>query len=180
MENKKFSTKDVAKLGILTAIGVVLVYLVHFPIIPSVGFLQYDPADVPILLGTFAMGPVAGLLLTVAVAVIQGLTVSADSGLYGILMHIIATGTYVLVAGLIYKRKKTKKNALFALAMGVVSWVLIMIPANLIVTPVFMNTPVSVIVDILPLIILFNLIKSVANSVLTFILYKRVSGILHR
>ena len=180
MNKKGFTTKDLAKLGILTAISVVLVYLVHFPIIPSVPFLEYDPADVPILLGTFAMGPGAGLLLTVAVAVIQGLTVSATSGLYGILMHVIATGTYVLVAGLIYKHKKTKKNALFALAMGVVSWVLIMIPANLIVTPIFTGMPVSAIVGMLPAIILFNLIKSIANSALTFILYKRVSGILHR
>uniref|UniRef100_UPI003AB1823D ECF transporter S component n=1 Tax=Anaerotignum lactatifermentans TaxID=160404 RepID=UPI003AB1823D len=66
-------------LGMLGAISLILVATVHFPIIPAAPFLEYDPADVPILIGTFAFGPVAGFLLTVVVSIIQGMTVSAAS-----------------------------------------------------------------------------------------------------
>ena len=139
------------------------------------------PADIPIMIATFAFGPWYGLLMTVVVAVVQGLTVSASGGVYGIIMHIIATGTFVLVAGLIYRRHKTKKAALIALACGVAAWGLIMMPANLIVTPYFTGMPVDAIRAILlPIILPFNLIKAGINAIVTFLVYKSVSPLLHR
>ena len=99
------------------------------------------PADIPILIGTFAFGPAAGILITVVTALLQGFTVSAASGLYGILMHIIATGTYVLVAGFIYKFHKGKKSAVIALIAGTLAMTAIMVPANLTITPYFMGVP---------------------------------------
>ena len=90
-------TMRLVKMGAMVALSVALVYLIHFPIFPAVAFLEYDPADIPILIGTFAFGPLAGLVLTVVTSVVQGLTVSASSGLYGILMHVIATGVLVVV-----------------------------------------------------------------------------------
>ncbi|HPX70427.1 MAG TPA: ECF transporter S component [Bacillota bacterium] len=179
MNNVSKKTKDLAKLGILGAISIVLIALVRVPIIPAVPFLIYDPADVPIMIATFAMGPLAGFGLTVAVSVIQGTLMSTD-GFYGILMHIIATGTFVLVAGNIYKRHKTKKGAIISLLCGVIAWVAVMALANLIITPMFLGMPVSVVVKMLGWIVLFNLIKSLLNSAITFLVYKRVSGILHK
>ena len=76
-----------------------LVAVIHFPLIPAAAFLEYDPADIPILICAFAYGPLAGLLLTVVVCFIQGFTVSAQSGIIGIVMHIFATGCCVLVTG---------------------------------------------------------------------------------
>ncbi len=177
--NTNKRTARIAKLGVLAAISIVLVSLIHVPLFPAVSFLEYDPADVPILLGTFAMGPAAGLVLTIVASTIQGLTVSAASSWYGIVMHILATGTYVAVAGNIYKKKKTKKRALTALLLGSVSMALVMIPANLILTPLYMGVERFIVVSLLPWIILFNVAKAGLNSVITFVLYKRVSGILH-
>lgn len=122
-------------MGMLVAIAIVLVYFIHFPIFPAVAFLEYDPADIPILMGTFAFGPVAGILLTVVTAVIQGVTVSAASGLYGIIMHIISTSTLVIVAGVIYQKHKTRKTALIGLVCGVLAMTIVMIGANMIITP---------------------------------------------
>ena len=85
MVMSKKKTVKMVKMGVMVAISVAMVYLVHFPIFPAVPFLEYDPADISILIGTFAFGPEAGLVLTVVTAVVQGLTVSAGSGLYGIL-----------------------------------------------------------------------------------------------
>ncbi len=178
--NTQKTTVKLAKMGLLVAISIVLVYFIHFPIFPPVAFLEYDPADISILLGTFAFGPLAGLLMTIVTAVIQGLTVSSGSGVYGILMHIIATGTYVLVAGNIYRIKKTKKGAVIALICGTISWVVVMFFANLIITPLFMGVTKDVVMDLMVFILAFNLIKAGVNSIITFFLYKRVSGFLHK
>ena len=94
---RKETIKKMTVMAMLAALSIVLVYVIHFPIFPAASFLEYDPADIPILIGTFAYGPLAGVLLTVVVSVIQGMTVSSGSGLMGIAMHIFATSILVLV-----------------------------------------------------------------------------------
>lgn len=172
-------TVKLAKMAMLVAISLLLVNI-HFPIFPPIAFMEYDPADIPILIGTFAFGPAAGILITVVTALLQGFTVSAASGLYGILMHIISTGTYVLVAGFIYKFHKGKKSAVIALIAGTLAMTAIMVPANLTITPYFMGVPVDAVTALLPFIIAFNLIKAGVNGLITFLVYKRVSKFLHR
>lgn len=173
-------TVRLAKMGMLVAISIVLVYFIHFPIFPAVAFLEYDPADISILIGTFAFGPLAGILLTVVTSVIQGVTVSAASGLYGIIMHVISTSVLVLVSGLVYKYNKTRKGAVIALLCGVAAMTLVMIGANMIITPLFMGVPRNIVWSLMPFIAGFNAIKAGINSVVTFLLYKRISGFLHR
>ena len=177
--NVQKKTIKLAKMGILCAISIVLVFLVHFPIFPAVPFLEYDPADISILIGTFAFGPLGGFLMTAVVSIIQGTTVSAASGVYGIIMHIIATGVFVLVAGLIYKFKKTKKQAILGLIIGSLCMVGAMYFANLIITPKFMNVPVPVVKQLMPFILGFNFTKAGINSVITILLYKHISPYLH-
>ncbi len=78
----KFTTRNLVIMALFTALSVGLVYIIHFRF--SLGsVLEYDPADIPILIGGFAFGPVAGLILTVIASGIQALTVSAHSGVYG-------------------------------------------------------------------------------------------------
>ena len=173
-ENRNHNTVRLAKMGMLVAIAIVLVYFIHFPIFPAVAFLEYDPADIPILMGTFAFGPVAGILLTVVTAVIQGVTVSAASGLYGIIMHIISTSTLVIVAGVIYQKHKTRKTALIGLVCGVLAMTVVMIGANMIITPLFMGVPRNVVWQLMPFIAGFNAIKAGINGIVTFLLYKRI------
>lgn len=173
-------TMRLVKLAMLVAISIVLVYLVRFPIFPAVAFLEYDPADISILIGTFAFGPAAGVLLTFLVSLIQGLTVSAGSGLYGILMHIIATGVLVLVAGSVYRKHKTRKMALVGLLLGMAAMSLMMTGANLIITPLFMGVPRNVVWGLMPFIIGFNLIKAGINGAVTFLVYKRVAAFLRK
>ena len=77
-------TLKVTTLGMLAAVAIVLVAVIHLPILPAAPFLEYDPADIPILIGTFLYGPWTGLALTVVVSLLQGITVSAASGWIGI------------------------------------------------------------------------------------------------
>lgn len=170
----KITTRKLVTLGALAACSIVLALIIHIPFIPPASFLEYDPADIPILIGTFLFGPWWGLALTVVVAVLQGFTVSSASGVYGIIMHIIATGAYVLVSGLIYNHSKNRKTAYIAIGCGVLAMTAIMVPANLIVTPAFTGWPVSGVVEILPYILLFNLMKAGINGVVTALVYKRI------
>lgn len=175
----KLNSRVIAGLSILGAMAVILVIpALSFPIIPTAPFLKYDAADIPIMIGTFLFGPLEGLLLTVIVSLIQGFFFAQDA-FYGALMHIIATGTFALIGGFIYKYNRTIKGAIIGLIFGAVSSVIIMIAANLIVTPLYLGMPRAVVKGmLLPAIIPFNLIKFGVNSILCFLLYKRMHKVL--
>lgn len=186
MSARSARIKKLAVMAMLVALSIVLVSLVHFPIFAPVAFLEYDPADIPILIGTFAYGPLAGIVLTVVASLIQGFTVSAQSGVMGIAMHIFATSTLVLVAGTIYKFLHTRSGAVLALIAGVLAMTVAMMMFNHFLTPYFITPDISdtaavaanrAYVDTLlvPFIAPFNLIKAGANSIVTFLVYKVVS-----
>lgn len=186
MSAKSARVKKLAVMAMLIALSIVLVSLVHFPIFAPVAFLEYDPADIPILIGTFAYGPLAGIVLTVVASLIQGFTVSAQSGVMGIAMHIAATSTLVLTAGTIYKAVHTRRGAVLALVAGVLAMTGAMLVFNHFVTPYFITPDIGdtaavaanrAYVDtlLIPFIAPFNLIKAGVNSVITFGVYKVVS-----
>lgn len=163
-------------MAMLVALSVVLVYFVHFPIFPAASFLEYDPADIPILIGAFALGPVAGIILTVMDSAIQALTVSAQSGIYGFLMHVIATSALVVTASAIYRVRHTRAGAVLGLVCGTLAMGVVMLVANHFITPYFMGVPTATVdAMLLPVILPFNLIKAGINSIVTFLLYKTVS-----
>ena len=175
----KMNTAKLAKLAMMVAISCVLVLLIRVPF-PPAPFLVYDPADVPIYITTFAFGPAAGLAVTVVISFIQAFILGGDA-VYGFVMHVFATGMFALAAGAIYSRKKTKKNAVLALAAGVVIATAVMCLMNYIVTPYYMGAPREAVVAMLiPVIIPFNLLKAGLNAVITFLVYKRISGFLHK
>lgn len=185
--NMQSKTAKLTKLAMLTALSMVL--MAAFKMIPGLGqifsfgpggFLEYDPADIPIFIGTFAFGPVGRLVMTVIVSLFQAVTFSAGSGPYGFLMHVIATGSFVIVAGNIYQVTKTKKGAIVALIMGTITMTAVMIPANLFITPLFFGMPRDAVYPLLPIIAAFNLGKAGFNSVITLLLYKSISRFLHK
>ncbi len=172
MQVQKQNVDRLVKLGLLAALSCIMM-LIRFPLF--LPFLEYDMADVPIFIGTFLYGPWWGLLLTAVVCVLQGVTISAGSGIIGILMHFFATGGFVIVAGLIYQKRHTFKGALLALICGSITMVLLMIPLNLIFTGYFMGTPIDAVKALLlPAIIPFNSVKAFGNSLITLLVYKAV------
>lgn len=167
------NTKKLVLMSLFAAISVVLVYLIKFPIFPAVPFLEYDPADVMIFICTFLFGPVSGLLVTLVVSIIQGITVSAGGGIIGIASHFVATGSFVVVAGLIYRKNKTVKRAVTAMVAGSLTMCGVMVLWNIIVLPIYTGFPLKDILTFLPrYIVPFNLIKAGINSVIAFMVYK--------
>ena len=178
---KKSSRQNLRKITVmamLAAVAVVSVYFIKFPLLPSAPFLEYDIADVPVLIGTMLFGPSAGLVILLITSAIQAFTVSSSSHIIGFLMHFCASGVLVLASGLMYKKIGGKKGMATGLAVGSVLMTLVMIPLNLIFTGIFMGTGVEAVVKMLiPAIIPFNLIKACLNSVLTFLLFIPVNKI---
>ncbi len=170
------------KMSLLAALSIVLVLVSHFSIFPSAPFLEYDMADIPILIGTFMFGPWHGLILTAAVSLLQWLLISPQSGWVGAVMHLFATGAFAIVAGVIYQRRHTIKGAVIALLCGSLAMIIAMIPMNIFISPFFVmlmmgyesySEAQSFYVDNFLLIsFAFNIIKALGNALLTFMLYK--------
>ncbi len=177
--NRSERTSKLTKMGMLAAISLVLVLIIRIPY-PPAPFLVYDPADIPIFIGAFAFGPMAGLALTAVVSFIQAFVLGGD-GVIGFFMHFVATGAFVLAAGYIYKINKTRKNAVIGLFCGTIIMTASMILWNLLVTPIFLGVPREAVIAMLATVILpFNLLKAGINSVVTFITYKSIARFLHK
>lgn len=165
-------TNVICGIGILSALAIVLACFARGPW-PSAAFLEYSPTDVPLLIGTFMYGPVAGVIMSFVVAIIQGVTVSASSGIIGIAMNFISMLAFSLTAGLIYKKIHTLKGAIISLLCGALCGVIVMLLWNIILTPLYMEVSRAQVIALLPTVFLpFNLVRYISNAVMTFLLYK--------
>lgn len=179
MKNKKVI--KTAIMAMLTALSIVSLYVIRLPLIPAAPFLEYDAADIPVLIGSMLLGPVSGIVILLAVCLIQALTVSASSGWIGFLMHFIASSVLVLIASLIYKRKHTTLSLVIGLVIGSIAMTAVMIPLNLVFTGIFLGAGVETVVGMLiPAIIPFNLLKAGINSAVTFAVFTPIKSILKK
>ncbi|MDR1206576.1 MAG: ECF transporter S component [Peptococcaceae bacterium] len=177
---KKFPVPLLTKMALLTATAVVFSFIPGFPIIPAVGFIRYEFADLPVLIGVFAFGTLPGAGVAAASVFISYLVGAEGGGPWGALMHLIAIGTYALTAGAIYHFNKTRRGAIIGMIAGTAAMTLVMIPANLVITPIYTRAPVEAVKSLLlPGIIPVNAAKGLITAALTFVIYKRVSGYLH-
>lgn len=187
--------KRISSISILSALSFVL-YMVKFNL-PFIfpGFLEIQFSNVPVLIGGFLYGPIAGIIIVIVRMVIKvPFTSTAGVGEFADLIIGLAI---VLVSSLIYQKNKTKKNAVKALGYSSLTWVFIGLVSNwLILIPFYIgfyfDGNVQSLVGMLSVIpgvdennymwkyllfgnIPFNLVLSVAANFVTFIIYKRVS-----
>nr|WP_072536519.1 ECF transporter S component [Anaerococcus mediterraneensis] len=191
---KALSLNNVVKVGILAALAYVLMFIqIPIPIAPP--FMKIDLADVPALVGGFAMGPWYGVLIQLIKNVLN-LTKTTTYGV-GELSNFIVGATFVFVSTTIYKSKKTKKTAIFSLICGVIAMTAVATLSNaFVVFPTYgkvMGLDMSAFVGMtsktnglvksyFSLMVLsiapFNIIKGALASLVTDLVYKRVSPIL--
>ena len=170
MNKQKMSTKELTTLAMLTAIAYALVCTVRIPIVL---FLKYEPKDVVITIGGFLMGPMAVLISSSIVALIEMFTIS-DTGIIGCIMNFLSTCAFAVPAALVYKRRHTMAGAIAGLAVGTVTMVATMLLWNYLITPLYMTgTSRSDIAGMLmPVFLPFNLLKAGLNSAFILLLYK--------
>ncbi len=165
---------NVKKLTVL-ALFIALAYICLFVFRIKVSFLTLDFKDVFITLAGFVYGPISALCIALVEALLELISVS-DTGFWGAIMNFAGSAAFAVTASVIYKYNKTFLGAVIGLISAVFSMTAVMIVMNLIITPIYTKAPVATIIDmILPLLLPFNLIKSILNASLTFVLYKPIS-----
>jgi len=176
MSNSKsvFSVKKIATIGMLCALAYVAMALIHIKLIPSATFLTYDPKDSIIAIGGFLFGPVVGIIISLIVSFLEMITIS-ESGIIGMIMQVMATAAFITPATLMYEKHRTKKAAATGLALGTLIMTAVMVLWNYILTPIYMGAARSDVAAMLvPIIIPFNLIKAILNSIIVLLIYKPI------
>lgn len=173
-------TNNTQRIKKITALAVfaALAYVLHFIHIP-VGFLNLDFKDVVTTIAGMYFGPLSGLCLSVLVPLLEYPTSATRE--YGLIMNILSSASFVCVASLVYKFKKTLSGAITGLVSAIFSMVAVMMIANLIITPFYMGVSRSAVIELIPKMLLpFNAIKATLNASLTLCFYKPFTRILKK
>ena len=171
------NTNKMIKISLLSALALILMYI-DFPVIPLFPWLKIDLSDVPALIGAFGFGPLAGVLIELIKNIVIVLIKGTQTGFVGETANFLVGVSLILPAALIYHKKKNKKNAIVGMVLGAVCMEVVGIVANIyFLLPAYgmqMSSAESIkyiTVGLLP----FNGIKALMVSVLTYVLYKRIS-----
>ncbi|MBQ4265933.1 MAG: ECF transporter S component [Clostridia bacterium] len=184
---------NLTRCGLLSAMAVILFYIE----IPVVAFYKLDLSTLPAILAGFAMGPIQGI----AVIIVKNLVhmLGTSTACVGELADILMSCAFVVPASLYYRRHKNRRSALVAMLIGSVTMVVVSVLVNyFILIPayqVLMNLPLEVIIGmgqkvfgfidttvelVLAITAPFNVLKAAVLSIVTYLLYKRVSPLLHQ
>jgi len=178
--SRRFNTKKIVVLAMLSAIAYILASLIRIPLVPAAGFLGYEPKDVVLVIAGFIYGPLAPLAMAAVIAILEGVTTSV-LGPVGMPMNFIASTAFCVPAAIIYSKKRNVSGAILGLAVGTVFTTLFMLMWNFILTPVLMGWPQEQVNAILlPGIMPFNLIKGILNSAFAMLLYKPIRAALSK
>lgn len=112
-----FSTRKVAVIGMFSAISMVLMmFEIPLPFAPS--FYKLDFSELPILIGTFAFGPMAGVMMEFIKILLKLLVKGTSTAFVGELANFAVGCSFILPASAVYAFKKSKKSAVIACAAG--------------------------------------------------------------
>ncbi|WP_244833665.1 ECF transporter S component [Clostridium sp. BJN0001] len=173
----KRNTDKIVKVALFAAIALILRYI-EFPILPTFAWLQIDLSDVPALIAAFGIGPMAGVIIelikNVLILVIKGTTTGGVGDFANFFLGVV----FILPPALLYKRNKSKKTAIIGMILGALTLEVLAPPINIfILLPAFgmKMTSAQALNYTLAGLIPFNAIKSLIVSVVTYVIYKRVS-----
>ena len=171
-------TKNLVLMALLAAAAYVMVAVVR---IPAVLFLKYEPKDVVITIGGFLLGPMASLLISAGVSLVEMVTIS-DTGPIGCLMNLLSTCSFACTAAIIYKKKHDIWGAVLGLLAGSATMIGVMLLWNWLVTPLYMvgTSREAVAAMLVPVFLPFNALKAGLNSALILGLYKPLTTALRK
>ncbi len=189
-------TSYIVKTGIMAAIAFILMYIeIGIPIVPP--WLKLDISDFPALLAGFSLGPVSGIIVQAIKALLFFLLKNSGTGGVGEIANLLMGIAFVLPAALIYMKNKSFKRAIFGTLVGVVSMTLasgllnyyLLIPAYAqimpmeailsactLINPAMNSVEAYVFMAAMP----FTFAKGLLDGIIIFLIYKRVSPVLHK
>ena len=192
MKQKRQSLRTLTGVAMLSAVSFLLQFVeITMPLSPS--FAKMDFSDLPALIGAFAYGPLWGVGIELIKNLLH-LMFSATGGI-GELANFLMGSALVFPAGMIYQHRKTRKNALIgclagSLTMGVVA----ALTNYFILLPLFqafmpLDQMIAAFAEFIPVIhskvdiallnaLPMNILKGAVISLITMLLYKRLSPVL--
>lgn len=192
--SEKTKVNKTVIMAMLSAIAVILMYF-DFPI-PFIapGFYKIDFSEIPVLIGSFILGPCAGVIIEAVKVILHFCMKGTTTAFVGDFANFILGCMYVVPAAIIYHTKKTRKMAMISLIAGGVilviagmllnAWYLLPKYSELYGIPldvlIAMGTKVNAsITDVFSFVALavapFNIIKALIDGIVTVILYKYLS-----
>lgn len=193
-----FHTRKLAMIGMFSAIATIL-HVLDFPIFFAPGFYKMDFSELPILVGSFAFGPVAGVMMEFVKILLKLCVKGTSTAFIGDLANFVVGCSLILPASAVYSFKKTKKNAVVACIVGTLVMTVFgtafnaiyLLPAFSVFFGMPMDTILAMGTEVNPLaregsIVSFvvacvapmNLIKGTLVSVITLLIYKPLSPII--
>jgi len=195
MKEKFFTTKRLSRIGNLGAVAALLFMIPGIPIIPPI--YKLDFSTIPVLIAGFSMGPLGALCTLFIKSVVALLLRFSDSFGVGELADFLMTGALALTAAAIYRKNRTFKGAIIGMAVGTGLMVIvsglanyfIMIPFYVTVMGLNETIIINMVTNTIPAVtnlfrlivfatLPFNLGKALVVSLITILLYKRVSPLL--
>ena len=194
----KINTHTLVKVAILSALSVVLMMLeIPLPFAPA--FYKLDFSEVPVLLGAFSLGPGAAVLIELLKNLLYLLLRGTATAGVGELANFAVGLAFVLPAALLYRRRRSRRQAVIGLAAGTVCITLagalvnyfVLLPAY----SAFMGLPLDSLIQMgtavnrhitsLGTLVVFatapfNLVKGLFCSLIVLLIYKKLSPLLHR
>jgi len=188
----KYFKNNFIRIALLSGISTVLMFI-EFPLPLFPIFLKFDFSDLPAIIGAFAMGPLAGILIELIKNILHGILLSSTL-FVGELANFMVGSIFVGTAGLVYKYNKSRRLAICGLVAGTVSMGIgasilnyfIFLPLYEKALGIKIQSIIKLssninkyIVDLKSLIywtiLPFNLLKGLIISVIAFFIYKKVS-----
>ncbi len=182
----------ITRIGLLAGIAVVLM-LFEIPMPFAPGFYKLDLSEVPVLIGCFAMGPMAGATIELVKILLNFLMDGSVTAGVGELANLLIGCALCVPAGIIYRRHKTKKSAIVGLAVGTIimtvvggflnAYVLLpayaaafQLPIDALVEmgSVLNGNITNVATFVLFAVVPFNLLKGVVVSIIVILIYKKI------
>lgn len=177
------SGKKVAVCGIFGGLALLL-YLVEIFRIPmgflfsAAPFLKLNFSDLPIMIAGFCYGPITGAII-VGIKTLSKCLMT-HTGFVGELSDLFVSLAYVVPAAIIYSLNKNKKGAIIALVSGTLISAFISCFTNYFISlPLYrwkLDYWTTIVAGILP----FNLLKGTLVSIIVFVVYKKISNVIHK
>lgn len=178
---KKNKIDFIVKVGTFSAIAFILQFIGSILSIKVAGFLEVEISDLPAIILSLALGPWAGVLVEFIKNLLH--TSMTSTGFVGEFANFVLNGAGAFVCGLVYKHKKTKTGAIIALTAMTLTLVIAGVFANTyIMLPLYMpdadfSTRFALAMStIAP----FNLCRGIVLSVITMLIYKKISGLIKK
>ncbi|HZJ83118.1 MAG TPA: ECF transporter S component [Clostridia bacterium] len=196
LQKEAFSLQMITKIGLLSAIAFVLMLLeLPIPLFPV--FLKMDISDLPALIGGFALGPVASIIIQLIKNIFHFIMKNDGTGGAGNLANFIVGISFTVPASIIYLKNKNRSGAQIGMIVGTITMAILSSLANYyVLIPLYaklysmeaimammaqanknmVDVKAYVVYGVIP----FNLMKAILTSIVTLLIYKKVSPILHK